>query len=332
MKVFISWSGNRSKSVAEYLASWLPLLMQAVEPWVSTAIDKGTRGNEEIAKALESTGVGLLCLTRENLDAPWIHYEAGALAKSHDRVWTLLLGISHADVSPPLSQFQHALATRDDVYQLVASINRRLDGFGQRPVPETSLAKLFDRFWPDLEEKIHEVEATAGSSGPVRSDRQLIEEVLELVRYLRAGSVTIHKYSNLTFGQTFEFSTAKLFEGMRERLGESIPDERLGSLHLQGAATEAERLANTLMERRLTTSVRVETLMAGYPTLTFAAADGVTPKEVVEAADRYGVEIVMSIPATERQKAETLALQRSASKRKDGKATKSRAKKRRPTS
>jgi hypothetical protein len=64
MKVFISWSGERSAKVADALMDWLPKVLQGVEPWQSRhSIDKGARWSLEIAGALEGTSVGIACLT-----------------------------------------------------------------------------------------------------------------------------------------------------------------------------------------------------------------------------------------------------------------------------
>lgn len=68
MKVFISWSGPRSKAVAEALRDWLPDVMQALKPWVSSEdIRKGKQWNLELTRELEGTHVGVICLTPENL-------------------------------------------------------------------------------------------------------------------------------------------------------------------------------------------------------------------------------------------------------------------------
>src|ERR1700687_4676246 len=93
--VFISWSGNRSKHVAEALRDWLPLVLQAAKPWASsTDIDKGSRGIAEITRALENIKVGIICLTPGNLVAKWILYEACALLKTlGKRVCTDLLDL-----------------------------------------------------------------------------------------------------------------------------------------------------------------------------------------------------------------------------------------------
>lgn len=88
MKIFISWSGSMSQAIAEALHDWLPRVIQAVQPWLSsTNIDKGARWSDDIAAQLEETKFGLICLTRENLEAPWILFEAGALSKTLDRTY-----------------------------------------------------------------------------------------------------------------------------------------------------------------------------------------------------------------------------------------------------
>jgi hypothetical protein len=88
MKVFISWSGERSRAVAEALWEWLPNVIQTVNPWVSLAdIEKGARWSTEIASQLETCCVGLICLTPENLSAPWLLFEAGAISKTLDKAF-----------------------------------------------------------------------------------------------------------------------------------------------------------------------------------------------------------------------------------------------------
>ncbi len=84
--VFISWSGERSRHVPEALRAWLPMVLQASKPFMSKRdIDKGSRWHVELAKALEVTKVGIICLVPENQTASWLLFEAGALSKTVDR-------------------------------------------------------------------------------------------------------------------------------------------------------------------------------------------------------------------------------------------------------
>ncbi len=86
MKVFLSWSGESSRQYASLLNSWLPQVIQAVEPYFSPDdVDKGSRWFNEISKELEETSVGIICLTNTNLNAPWLMFEAGALAKGVEK-------------------------------------------------------------------------------------------------------------------------------------------------------------------------------------------------------------------------------------------------------
>jgi hypothetical protein len=69
--IFISWSLERSKKVAEALYEWIPMVIQSAKPWMSSAdIDKGSRGLQEMAKALDGIKVGISCLTPENPEEP----------------------------------------------------------------------------------------------------------------------------------------------------------------------------------------------------------------------------------------------------------------------
>src|SRR6266545_990864 len=83
MKIFISWSGQRSRTVAAFLNDWLKDIIQIADPWMSANdIDAGVRWSRAIEERLQATKFGILCLTKTNLNAPWILFEAGALAKT----------------------------------------------------------------------------------------------------------------------------------------------------------------------------------------------------------------------------------------------------------
>jgi hypothetical protein len=85
MKVFISWSGQKSKYVAAKLKSWLPLVLHFIDPWMSEKdIFAGDRWSKELAESLQDTKFGIVVLTGSNRESSWIHFEAGALSKSVD--------------------------------------------------------------------------------------------------------------------------------------------------------------------------------------------------------------------------------------------------------
>ncbi|PYJ82158.1 MAG: hypothetical protein DME22_19350 [Verrucomicrobia bacterium] len=57
MRVFISWSGELSKQVAELLATWIEDILQGIQTWISTEdIDKGSIWFTEISGQLTDTG------------------------------------------------------------------------------------------------------------------------------------------------------------------------------------------------------------------------------------------------------------------------------------
>jgi hypothetical protein len=61
MDVLISWSGKRSKAAAEALRDWLPQVINAIKPWLSSAdIDKGTQWRRKLASSLEECKAGII--------------------------------------------------------------------------------------------------------------------------------------------------------------------------------------------------------------------------------------------------------------------------------
>ena len=75
MKIFISWSGERSKLAAAAFHEWLPLVLHYADPWMSEMdIESGSRGLKRISEELDGRNFGIICLTAENLRAPWIKF------------------------------------------------------------------------------------------------------------------------------------------------------------------------------------------------------------------------------------------------------------------
>lgn len=154
--VFLGWSGERSKALAEILHDWLPDVIQGVNPWFSKKINKGEAWFGVIGEKLGKADFGVFCLTPENIEEPWVFFEAGAMygkAKKQANVCTLLLDMDHEDIPPPLSMFQATEITKEDMRALVGTLNDAL----KEPVLEKKLDKAFDSLWPELERKIENI-------------------------------------------------------------------------------------------------------------------------------------------------------------------------------
>jgi TIR domain len=183
MKIFISWSGNVSRAVAVALREWLPSVLQAAEPYVSSEdIEKGARWSAEIAQQLNDTAFGIICVTKDNFGSPWINFEAGALSKSVDtsHVSPFLLDMRPTDLVGPLSQFQVTLPELEDVIRLLRSIN----SFAERPVDEIRLDRSVQMWWPGLEQQLKAIrnEERKPETEVQREPIDMIEELLEITR------------------------------------------------------------------------------------------------------------------------------------------------------
>ena len=184
MRVFVSWSGERSKAAALGLKSLLEdTFPEAVDVFISDHIDAGETWARRLESELEQSQFGVLCLTQENFQAPWLLFEAGAISRKFGsaRVVPYLIDeLPAAADRSPLSQFQHVEANREGTFRLVKSIN----AVRENPQIIQKLERLFSRWWPDLEQTLTALPASAGRQPDTRSEREILEAILHKVDIL----------------------------------------------------------------------------------------------------------------------------------------------------
>ena len=189
MKVFVSWSGELSRKIAEVLKSWIPCILQSVEVFFSEDdIEKGGNWDRVVSKELSECNFGIICLTKENMFAPWVNFEAGAIAKSLDsKVSALMININPSDIKGPLSRYQATKIDEKDFYQLISSINNAQE----QPVDEGVLGKAFKAIWTEIRSETNSIIEEYNKDG--KSDKQphsgqetikneAIEEILQILR------------------------------------------------------------------------------------------------------------------------------------------------------
>ena len=186
MKIFLSWSGNRSQAVAEEFNGWLKCVIQAAQPWISTKdIDRGAIWFSEINEILKDVSIGVVFLTQENKNKPWILFETGALTKGlpDNRVCTFLIDLKPEDLEAPLSQFNHTTQNKDSVFKLLKTINSLLD---ESKLPDDILAKAFETYWPQFEEGFSRALSNNQPNEvvPARTDKDMLAEILNNTRIL----------------------------------------------------------------------------------------------------------------------------------------------------
>lgn len=167
MKVFLSWSGEMSHQVASALRDWLPYVIQSVRPFISSGdINKGARWSDMLAHELNDTQYGIICITPYNINAAWLNFEAGALSKIIDRscVMPFLFHVDRSAVRGPLSQFQATIYEKEDIFDLLTSINNRFAP--EERLEHEILSRELDVWWKKLREALDAIPDIPGDNGP----------------------------------------------------------------------------------------------------------------------------------------------------------------------
>lgn len=261
MQVFISWSGPRSRAVAELFDEWIQCVIQAVTPWMSSKdIDRGSLWFSEIHNQLRDTKLGVVCLTKDNKDKPWILFEAGALAKglTSSRVCTLLVDLETTDISDPLAQFNHTAPDKEGIFKLTSTINAALE---DKRIDDKVFEKVFETYWPQFRDgfkRALEIHPQTTTPAP-RAREDKIDELLRTVRALdrRIRSIETAPRSWIRQSDTTEpamLDYPDLTKIINELVREGMPDKFILSVVNQ----RAPRGATTAL-------IREERLRTGIP-------------------------------------------------------------------
>jgi TIR domain-containing protein len=169
MKIFLGWSGSRSKALANIVGAFVEALVPGTTIFFSPSdIDKGSKWRGAVAQELQDSDVGLWCLTRRSLKSTWVPFEAGAISKAATpgRVCPLLFGISSTKLPSPLSDFHATEFAKSDVWRLIKDL---LELVKPEPKPDIEkLHNLFDRLWGGLEKEVMSIlETPSDDDSPI---------------------------------------------------------------------------------------------------------------------------------------------------------------------
>ena len=157
MNIFVSTSGVISLRVAKALKDWLRKVLPNVKLWISDEDMAGGKYWQTIlSHQLNELHACITVITKENINAPWIYFESGALSKNTQQsvVLPYLFNLEIPDIHhTPLAQFQGRIANKEGTRKLILDLNNNLPNKS----PEDSINFLFNNTWHVLDEELNRI-------------------------------------------------------------------------------------------------------------------------------------------------------------------------------
>lgn len=128
MKIFFSWSGHLSKKVAKFFKPWLIEKIfpgENVEIFISEEdIEYGSEWYTRIKNELISCNLAVIFLTPDNMNAPWLNFEAGAIAIGEETrpLITFLIDVPINTIKSPLKNYQCFNLSLEATKKLISNI------------------------------------------------------------------------------------------------------------------------------------------------------------------------------------------------------------------
>jgi hypothetical protein len=156
--------------MAEALYCLLPQVIQSITPWMSSEdISAGTWSS--IAGELEAAHFVVICISPDNVNAPWLQFEAGALSKQFAAASVCRYIFGSTELTGPLAQFQAVRADREGTYSLLRAVN---EAAGENKLPTAQLEQAFKVWWPRLQKELANTIANSNWTRATRKNEDAI--------------------------------------------------------------------------------------------------------------------------------------------------------------
>lgn len=251
MKVFLSWSNTLSHTVAKYFSEWLPgVIQECAEPFISSETSKGDPWFETITANLESTNIGIVFITRENMNASWLNFEAGAMLNKFGKsgICPLLVGLKKGDYVGPLKNLQLTeIEDKADMFLMMETLNGRC----VKPLETRVLQRAFDQSWAELVEAVTDAAESAKKdlkpSPRGRTQEEKIEEILTLVRRIPSLELTSISMESDSELRSARKRTVSHQAARAEKLADF--EDRFGSVNGFGVADRRSFIVKNFIEK-----------------------------------------------------------------------------------
>ncbi len=136
LTIFISWSKSPAKEIATNIKSLLEEIFPDpnIEIFLSSAVNNGIVAGERFRNKLDNklmeSNFGILVLTGNNFERPWMMFESGALSKNTDnsRIVPIIFNRSREELESPIKNFQCIKYSEEGFLDLIYTIKLSLFG------------------------------------------------------------------------------------------------------------------------------------------------------------------------------------------------------------
>ena len=123
--IFIGWSGDLSKEIADILKKNIPYIIQCTNVFYSLEnINSGDIWFNELVSNMEKSELGIFCLTKSNINNKWMRFESGFLSSQKKKAIPLLIDLkaSELEKNDPFINSEACQITKEGFIKLCRAI------------------------------------------------------------------------------------------------------------------------------------------------------------------------------------------------------------------